>query len=165
MADSAPERQLGPHNWLVGSETASPAGLLSLNKQPILVQELPPRAPNQPVLSAGAVSVPQSSGPVHADTWEFHKDPWSQYLASKPPDQTSASSVQPRALDAPVTRRFDEQEARLHKLEQGLAAVQEAQVQSAQEAQSTKAALRLQLEETRKETLPCLIGAHSAGKY
>ena len=153
-----PLRQLGPHHWMVGSELPAPAGLLMLNKQPILVQEMPPRQPGRPVLSAGR-AVPSALSPATAgaDPWEAQKDPWSQYLAAKPARSLPVGHTAPavpapsRALDAPVGKRFDEQETRLSKLEQGLALVQDAQTQASLEAKAAKQALQGQIDSVRQE--------------
>ena len=148
-----PLRQQGPYHWLVGSQSPPPAGLLTLNKQPVLVQEQPARQQQRPVLSAGrATPAAASSSSAGVDPWEQQKDPWSQYLAARAPEVSVHQASAPRALDAPVAKRFDDQEARLSKLEQGLAEVQGAQQQAAAEARDANADLQSQLNATRKET-------------
>ena len=94
------------------------------------------------IVSAGrARPVPSASASASQDTWT-HSDPWSQYLAAKSPAAPIAEPTLPRQVSGPTAARFEEQEARLSKLEAGMSAMQATTSDLQQELQASTATMR-----------------------
>ena len=134
-----PLRQTGPRQWLLGASAGPPAEVLSFNNQTVLIQEQPPRQPEQSALTAGRaissnVASAASSGPAPS------------YLAQK---TGVVEEVPPQPPDPPNKKRFDDQEARLQKLEAGLVSVQETQKLLGREVHSSAADLRNQMQQAK----------------
>ncbi|OLQ05799.1 Sodium/hydrogen exchanger 8 [Symbiodinium microadriaticum] len=120
--DVRPLRCLGPGQWLLGASGPPPSGLLSMNKQAVLVQAVEPRQQSKPVVRAGKLPrAPPSatSAPSEGDDPLTNNDPWRNYLASTG-RAISVPAPGPRQAEPPNQQRFDQQENRLQKLEAGL---------------------------------------------
>ncbi|CAE7630128.1 unnamed protein product [Symbiodinium sp. CCMP2592] len=150
-----PLRCLGPGQWLLGAASPPPEGLLSMNKQTVLVQAVAPRQPQRPVVRAGRA--PRPSAATVNNTAETEdplalNDPSKSYLASAGRPLPTGNPVSgPRQAEPPNQQRFDQQESRLQKLEAGLDEVRRGHTAMAQQLATTQTVVEQQVEQVQGE--------------
>ena len=145
-----PLRPVGPRQWIVGAAAEVPAGLLSFNEHPILVQKVVPKSNFQPVVCAGRV--PETSGPSSAPAEDplIHNDPWKQFL-QRSKSSAPATTAQPRQVAAPTEEKFKEHERRFEQLEATLQEVTQNQGQLKQDNQQLRKDVQVEVSTFRKE--------------
>ena len=147
-----PLRCLGLGQWLLGATGPPPSGLLSMNKQAVLVQEVEPRQVNKPVLRAGRMPRLQQSEATRPaqDPLEVN-DPWKSYLSQRQsaPVGNAGTSAPPRAAAPPSQQRFDQQEHRLQQLEAGLDEVRRGHRAVSQQLAHTQATVEHQIDQVK----------------
>ncbi|CAE7289892.1 Trdmt1 [Symbiodinium sp. CCMP2592] len=143
-------KSLGARHWLIGASTDPATEFPTFNGQAVLIEPLNKREQAQPVVQSGTRQAHGLNKPAAKnapnlgsteDPW-LHSDPWSHAvrstaLATSFASNTSASSVPSsnsgRALAGPTESRFQQQEARLQVLEEGLEALRVRQESNHQE--------------------------------
>ena len=120
-------KALGASHWLLGSQTGPASGCLAFNNQSILIVPVSNRTTSQSFVQSGAIPktlAPTSTPAADEDPWT-HTDPWKSYRKAQASAASAAKSapLQPpaRFLQGPTETRFQEQESRIHAIEQGLA--------------------------------------------
>ena len=150
-----PLRCLGPGQWLLGAHGPPPPGLLSMNKQAVLVQPVEARQAAKPILRAGRLpkQAPRATAPTDEDPLVAN-DPWKQYLnhqSGQPASGAPAASAQApaRSPAPPNQQRFDQQESRLQQLEAGLAEVRRGHCAMSQQLAHTQVAVEAQVDQVK----------------
>ncbi|CAE7445849.1 unnamed protein product [Symbiodinium sp. CCMP2592] len=130
-------KALGPCHWLIGSAKHPPLAWPLFNGQTVLINPVQQRAPTAPIVQSGTFAPSHASAstpshakvtgpPTHEHPWLL-SDPWSaaQSQASTPARTVSSTLSAPspavaRSVTGPTEQRFQQQDARIQALEQGL---------------------------------------------
>ena len=121
-------KALGVSHWLLGAQLPPATDYLAFNGHAVLAAPVQNRASAQPILQSGTLpknnDAATSSAPVDEDPC-LHSDPWKAYKKSAPNGPTASRASASHALPArhvsgPTESRFQEQEARISAIEQGL---------------------------------------------
>ena len=141
-------KALGPSHWLLGSSEEPPLEWPLFNGQTILVNKVQQRTAAAPVIQSGSFQTtgpaPDSTSSKEAksgeDPW-LVSDPWSaarslssvgnRSLQTRSPSAQSAATG--RAVTGPIEQRFQQQDARMQALEEGMQALKLQQEQGHQQ--------------------------------
>ncbi|CAE7736117.1 unnamed protein product, partial [Symbiodinium sp. CCMP2456] len=139
-------RASGPSHWLVGAAQQPPSAWPLFNSQTVLINPVHQREVRQSVVQSGSLSTKAQATPPAAakepraaeDPWLF-SDPWSASRSSVSSlGSRESGSRFPAPAPAPVNRvvagpteqRFQQQETRIHALEEGIQALKILQEQN-----------------------------------
>ena len=115
-----PIKALGATTWLAGSQEPLPEGIHTFNSRPLLIKLLPPRhQQNMSPIVAGPrpFRQPRPGSQKEEDQNAAFFDPWANYSGPKP----SQSGRNAAPISASAETKFQEQEARITKVEEALA--------------------------------------------
>ena len=132
-------RASGPCHWLVGAAEKPPSAWPLFNGQTVLIHAVQQREARQSVVQSGSLNLRMQAEPVAStkdaktaeDPWLF-SDPWShsRFSMSSQGSRDSGSrpaaaaqTPQPRAVTGPTEQRFQQQDARIQALEDGIQAL------------------------------------------
>ena len=136
-------KALGAEHWLLGAQGPPATDCLAFNGRTILIVPVQGRSQTPSFIQSGSLPrhppAASSQGSAEEDPWLLN-DPWKNYrktpqVGGHSAKHTAAQPQVPRAITGPTEARFQDQDARISAMEQGLAELRSVSEQRHKEAQ------------------------------